>query len=367
MRMFVTGSRTGRGPACVAFVLLTGVGLAAGCRSAEQPKSVAPDVWAVVDGREIHQADVEKAYRVTYQASSPAPSGAEALTLKLGTLDELINQEVLLARAHPLGLEAGDAEVEATFTERRQGLSDQAYQQQLSDRGVTTDDLKGGIRRELTIQKLFDREVSSKIVVSDEDIAAYFNQNRAQFNLAEPAYRLAEIVVSPARNPQVHNRMNDDAGTPAEARRKTDMILERLKSGSEFSALAMDYSEDPQTGPQGGDLGFVPLSAINQAPAPIKDVVLKTEPGNVSVATVEGNYNIVLVVAHEPAGQRELSSPGVRDTIRDMLHDRQEQLLRAAYIADARNRASVVNYLARRIVAAQGKPPDLLLTGPAKK
>ena len=345
---------------------VAGLALLGACRSADKPKAVAADVWAVVDGREIKQNDVEKAFRVTFQSSSPAPTGAEALTLKLGTLDELINQEILLGRARPLGLEASDAEVESTFTERRQGLNDQTFQQQLSERGVTTDDLKQGIRRELTIQKLLDREVISKIAVDDQEIATFFNQNRGQFNLAEPAYRLAEIVVAPGRSPQVRNRMNDDAGTPAEARRKTDMILERLRGGAQFSQLAMDYSEDPQSAAQGGDLGFVPLSAINQAPGPLKEVVLKTEPGNVSVATAEGNYTIVLVVAREPAGQRELSSPGVHDTIRDMLHDRQEQLLRTAYVASARSSANVVNYLARRIVDSQGKAPELLMVRPGK-
>ena len=344
-----------------------GLALAGACRSADKPKAVAPDVWAVVDGHEIRQADVDKAFRVTFQSSSPAPTGAEALTLKLGTLDELINQEILLARARPLGLEAPNAEVESTFTERRQGLSDQAFQQQLSERGVTTDDLKGGIKRELTIQKLLDKEVTSKVVISDGEIATFFNQNRAQFNLAEAAYRLAEIVVAPGRNPQLRNRMNDDADTPADARRKTDMILERLKGGAQFSQLAMDYSEDPQSAPQGGDLGFVPISAINQAPGPLKEVVLKTEPGNVSVATVQGAYTIVLVVAREPAGQRELTSPGVHDTIRDMLHDRQEQLLRTAYMAAARNGATVVNYLARRIVDSQGKSPESLIAAPGKQ
>jgi hypothetical protein len=64
---------------------------------------------------------------------------------------------------------------------------------------------------------------------------------------------------------------------------------------------------------------------------------------------------LVLVVAHEPAGQRDLSTPGVSDRITEGLKARKEQLLRAAYLTAARSDADVVNYLARRVVEGQGK------------
>ena len=68
-----------------------------------------------------------------------------------------------------------------------------------------------------------------------------------------------------------------------------------------------------------------------------------------------GAHTLVLVVAHEPAGQRDLSTPGVSDRITEALKARKEQLLRAAYLTAARSDADVVNYLARRIVEGQGK------------
>jgi hypothetical protein len=65
----------------------------------------------------------------------------------------------------------------------------------------------------------------------------------------------------------------------------------------------------------------------------------------------------VLVVAHEPAGQRDLTTPGVKDRISETLRTRKEQLLRAGYLTAIRNDAKVVNHLARRIVEARGKTP----------
>jgi hypothetical protein len=121
----------------------------------------------------------------------------------------------------------------------------------------------------------------------------------------------------------------------------------------------MDFSEDPESAPRGGDMGFIPLSGLKQAPPALRNVVLKTTPGNASVVSEGGAHTIVFVVAFERAGQRDLSTPGVRDRITQALRARKEQLLRTAYLSSARNDADVTNYVARRVVEGQGKIPTL--------
>ena len=133
------------------------------------------------------------------------------------------------------------------------------------------------------------------------------------------------------------------------------MIMERLKAGARFSELAMDYSEDPESAQRGGDLGLVPVSALKQAPEPLRDAVIGQKPGTVNVVTAGGIYTIVLVIAHEQAGERGLSTPGVKDGITQTLKERKEQLLRTAYLSAARGDANVVNHAARRVVESQGK------------
>ena len=162
------------------------------------------------------------------------------------------------------------------------------------------------------------------------------------------------------RDPQLANRTGDDATTPQAATAKAGMLMERLKAGASFSDLARDYSEDPESAPRGGDLGVVPVSRLKQAPPQLRDAVLKKTPGTVNVVSMGGGHTIVLVVAHEPAGQRDLSTPGVRERITETLRGRKEQLLRAAYLTAVQSDAEVVNYLARRLVESQGKMPSLL-------
>ncbi len=79
------------------------------------------------------------------------------------------------------------------------------------------------------------------------------------------------------------------------------------------------------------------------------------------MVTLGGAHTIVLVIAHEQAGQRDLSTPQVKEGITQTLRNRKEQLLRTAYLSAIRNDAQVANYLARRLVESNGKLPSMPL------
>ncbi len=340
-----------------ALVILGAVVFSPACKKQAPP---APDVWAVVNSKEIKRDEVEKYFRSRVNPEGQEPSQEEALTLKLNILDELINNEILLERAKAAALEASDGEVEDKFTEFKSPYTEDEFQRQLKDRRVTIDDLKRDLRRQLSIQKLINREVVAKITITDQDVANFYNQNRAQFNVAEPQYRIAQIVVTPRKDPQIRNRKNDDATTDAEARRKAAALVERLRSGGDFAQLAMDYSEDPASSATGGDLGYIPESALSQSDPALKKAVLALHPGEVSgVITLRDNYRILKLVSKESPGQRDLADPSVQQSIRDALRNRKEQLLRAAYMAVARDEAKVTNYLARQVLESAGKLPEV--------
>ena len=97
------------------------------------------------------------------------------------------------------------------------------------------------------------------------------------------------------------------------------------------------------------------MSALKQAPEPLRKAVIGQKPGSVSVATSGGVHSIVAVIAHEAPGERNLSTPGVKEAITNTLKTRKEQLLRTAYLSAARGEADVVNHAARRVVESQGK------------
>jgi peptidyl-prolyl cis-trans isomerase SurA len=337
---------------------------AAGCNKEARH---APDVWAVVNGKEIKREEVDKYYRTRVNPEGQEPSLEESLSQKLNVLDELINNEILLEKAKKLNLEASDGEVEDKFTELKSPYTEDEFQRRLKDQAMTVEDLKLELRRQLSIQKLLNHEVVAKIAITDQDITDFYNVNKPQFNVAEPQYHIAQIVVTPRKEQQIRNRKNDDAANEAEAQRKVKMLMDRLNSGADFSQLAMDYSEDMNTAGTGGDLGFVPESALNQSDPALKRVVVGLKAGQVSqpiqVVPKDGPRILILkLIARESPGLRGISEPQVQQTIRDTLRNRKEQLLRLAYLAIARDGARVSNYLAEQVIEAAGKLPDAAKT-----
>jgi peptidyl-prolyl cis-trans isomerase SurA len=349
----------------IVVLVLFAVALSTACRNtpSQAPASqstaakASDNAWAVVDGREITRDDVDRAYRRLHDASQPL-SDEEVLAAKLTLLNDLIMQDILMARARTLKVEVADAELDKAYAEAKNNIADDAFQEELKKRSLTPADMREGLRRELLTQKVIEQEVGSKINVSAQEVSDFVMANRSQFNLPEESYHIAQIIVTPVRDAQIANRTGDDATTPQAAGAKVAMLMEKLKGGAPFGDLAMDYSEDPESAQRGGDMGLVPISRVKQAPAALRDAVLKKAPGSVNWVVGQGGaHSIVLVVAHEPAGQRDLSTPGVRDRISEALRGRKEQLLRAAYLTAVRSDAQVTNYLARRLVETQGKMP----------
>ncbi len=358
---FSERNRTRRSWRALTFAALALLAALGGCKQQTAPS---PDVWAVVNGKEIKREEVEKYYRTPANPEGQEPSPEEALSLKLNVLDQLINNEILLERAKKLNLEASDGEVEDKFTEVKSPYTEEEFQRQLKERGVTADDLKKDLRQQLSITKLLNREVVSKITITDQDVTDFYNANKAQFNVAEPTYHLAQILVTPRKEPQVRNRKNDDATNDAEAARKIKMLMDRLNSGADFAQLAADYSEDANSAATGGDLGYVPESGLNppQVDPALKKAVLALKAGQVSqpieVRDREGmSYRILKLISRESPGLRGISEPQVQQSIRDTLRNRKEQLLRSAYLTVARDEAHVTNYLAQQVIESSGKLP----------
>src|ERR1017187_8074448 len=316
-------------------------------------KSAPANVAATVNNRAIAYAELERTYQQS-QLSTPGQSEEQTMAQKLEVLRGLIDSEIMLQRAEKQGLLAGDADVEAKL---KAPWTKEQFEQQLRDNKMTLDDLKSKIRRELSIQKLINKDITSHIVITDADVTAFYNANKASFNLAEPRVRMAQILVTPNPEPSAGNLKNSKAQNDVEAGNKIREIQERLRRGEEFGLVAHSYSEDPNSAPNGGDLGFIPESALEKANVELRKMVMSLAPGAISpiIKTQEG-YRIFKIISKESAGQRELNDPRVQQSIRETLLNRKDQLLKNAYYEVARNEAKVVNYLARSVAESAGKP-----------
>ena len=331
-------------------LLLSGVG----CTGKQQ----GADVMATVNGRKITRTEVEKYYNNQTADAPQKPSQEQADSLRLSILKELVDQEILMQRAEKLGLLATDEEINSKIAEIKAPYTQEEFDKRLKDRNLTLDDFKRDLRRSITIEKVLNKEVTSKINISDDDITRYYDQHKAEFNLIEPQYHLAQILVTTQPNPQVRNVK---AQNEADARKKIQMIANRLDSGEDFATVAMNFSEQPETSQNGGDLGFIPESSL-KTDRIAYEAVNKLRPGQFTAVLVVADpnshqiygYRIVKLISKETAGQRELKDPRVQQAIREQLRDRREQLLKAAYYESVRDKATVQNYFADDILKKAG-------------
>lgn len=270
----------------------------------------------------------------------------------------MIQDEILQQTAAKLNLTASDEDVNAKLTEIKAPYTEDQFSNLLKQRNMSLDDLKREIRRGLTRDKLINKEIESKINVTDAEIAAYYNAHKADYDFIEPQYHLAEIVVTTAPAQQTDNLQNSKASGEADAKKKIDALYSRLESGQDFATVAANYSEDPNTASNGGDMGIARESQLKTDPevygaiAKLKpdqftDVmpVYDAGPGHKLAA-----YAIYKLISREPAGQRDLNDPRLRQAIHQQLHDNDKQLLQSAYLEELQDEARVRNFLAEQIL-----------------
>ncbi|HEX7284641.1 MAG TPA: SurA N-terminal domain-containing protein [Candidatus Angelobacter sp.] len=308
------------------------------------------DVLAKVNSYKIRRPEVDKLYNSQLAGSPQKPTQAEEEALRLNILLQIIDLQLHLQQAEKLGVVATDDEVETKLSQVKAPYTKEEFEKRLKAQGLTEADYKQDLRRKITIDKLLNKEIASKISISDADIQAYYDQHKAEFNLIEPRYYVAHIQV--AQGPEQ---------TLDQAHKKIQMVYNRLESGEDFAVLAGQYSEDPNTARNGGELGTMPESQLKNTDAATREAIQKLKPQQFSAPITLMNeahqpaaYRIVKLIGKEAAGQRDLSDPAVQQWIRNQLKTQREQVLRAAYDEVLRDKAEVQNYYAEQILKTSG-------------
>lgn len=304
------------------------------------------------------RADLEKFYKASVMNAPEQPSPQQADIQKLNLLRGMIDDEILQQRAAKLNLVASDEDVNAKLTEMKALSTQEEFERQLKERGQTLDDLKRQIRRLLTTTKLINKEIESKINITDSEITNYYNSHKSEFNYIEPQYHLAQIVVTGTPPQQGVNLPNRRPPNEAEARKEIQMIHNRLQSGEDFDTLASQFSENANSAANGGDMGFVTESQLRSDPDSY-NAISKLKPGQITdpLPVYEPGpgrrvvgYAIYKVLGREAAGQREINDPRVQQAIRAGLRESHAQLLKSAYYEMLHDEAKVRNYFAEQIL-----------------
>ncbi|HEY1576918.1 MAG TPA: SurA N-terminal domain-containing protein [Terracidiphilus sp.] len=326
-----------------------------------------PDVMATVNSKNIVRSDLDKAYnnyKATQGEAPQEPNPEQANIVRLNLLRQLIDEEILDQRAAKLNLAASDEDVNAKLTELKAPYTQEGFDKKLKEQNMTLDDLKQQIRRQLTSTKLINKEIESKINITDADIASYYNSHKSEYNVIEPQYHMAWIVVT-AGPGQQQAMPNVRVPSDADARKKIQTVRNSLITGQDFGTLAASFSEDTNTNTIGGDRGFIAESALQQSDPAAFAAISRLKPGQVTdILPVYGGagptqraigYAMYKLLGREPAGQRELNNPSVQQSIRQGLRESHAQLLHQAYVEMLRDDSKVRNYFAEQILREGAK------------
>lgn len=278
------------------------------------------EVVARVNGNAIYLSELEEQY-------AQVPPLYRQLFTKKVILDQIISQEVLVEEAQKMNIEIPESEMNQIIDEAidQSGKTRAEFIQILENQNTTLDKLKEFYRLSLVIDKLITQEVISKIEISEEEIADYYEQNKELYFDNQTRVRASHILIS------FDNRTKEEALAIAEE------VRQRALDGEEFSELAMEYSEDPSVSVNLGDLGFFPRGRMVE---PFEDAAFNLSVGEISepVETSFG-YHIIYKTGEEQPGY--LSLEDVADDISTVLLDTKQKEAVENYIAALREQATI--------------------------
>jgi peptidyl-prolyl cis-trans isomerase C len=245
-----------------------------------------PDVVARVNGEAVTKTDFDRAVQnLETRAGGPIPPEQRDQVLR-GVLDQIVGYTVLLQESRARNVTVQESEVDARITEiRGQFPSEEAFTQMLTARKLTLDQVKSDVRRDLTIAKLIDEEIASKIAVTPGQVDEFYAKNPDQFKQGD-SVRASHILISVPKGA--------DAAAKAQARARAEQVLKDVKAGQDFAALAKQHSADPGSAANGGDLGFFQQG---QMVGPFNDAAFTLALGTTSdLVETEFGFHIIKVI-----------------------------------------------------------------------
>ena len=244
------------------------------------------DVVVTVNGNPITAEDV--AEQIAKLPAYYFSKGKDNETIRNAIIEQLIAKELLVLQSKELGITATDLEIQEALENitKQAQLSVEEFRQRLIEENITQTELEEMIKEQLSINKVIEREVLKNVQVTEEEISAYYDEQKE--TLAE--VRASHILVCYDGALRCEeNRTKEEAEIEAER------IIRELKyNGADFAALAKSYSNDPSAQFNGGDLGWF---TKGQMVPEFENAVFSMNVGEMTdtpVETVYG-YHIILV------------------------------------------------------------------------
>jgi len=266
-------------------------------------------IVASVDGEPITSHDV-KVFSAS-NATAAAQAGGAAPSLPedpQAVLKALITQRLLQEESRKYADRVTDDEINNYIQnmEQKGNITDDQLRAQLQSQGVTYDEFRNTVRKQVQAMAMIDKEVRQKILITDAQVEAYYKAHPDEFTITAEKYQLAQILIAlPANSPPDQS----DA-----ARKKAEDIHKKVVKGADFGDLARQFSDDDSKS-KGGELGEFSPNELNDS---IAAAVAKLKAGDISdVVRTQYGFHILKVEAHQKPGSQSLAD--VKPQIREKL------------------------------------------------
>ncbi|WP_415749371.1 peptidylprolyl isomerase [Caballeronia sp. J97] len=250
---------------------------------------VADSVVAVVNDGVITQRELRDRTTLIVkrlqQQNAPVPPADQ---MQRQVLDQMVLERIQLQKAKEDGIVIDDATVNRTLARLAQQnqMSLDVYRSRIEAQGVPWSTFTRDARTELTLSKLREKEVDSKITVSDGEVANYIASQRGPGARNTSDLRLQHIMFKlPSDAP---------ASEVTKVQTQADAVLKQAQGGEDFAKLAKQNSQDTDAG-KGGDLGYRTPASL---PAGIVNAVSTLRPGQVvpTLLRTDGGFEIIRLV-----------------------------------------------------------------------
>jgi len=273
--------------------LVLGASAALAQSAAPSPVVLVDRIVAVVNSEVITSGELaDRVKAVTQQLGRqgtplPAPD-----LLQKQVLERMIMERLQLQQAKETALRVDDLQLDRTVARvaETNKMSLTQFRQTLERDGVQFDKFREEIRNEILMSRLREREVDSRIAVTDNEIDYFLSQQAAspgaadEFNLSHILLRLPEQA-SPEEVTRQHAR--------------AEQVLAQLRAGADFSKLAVSYS-DAQDALQGGAMGWRSRDRLPDVFAHALDAM---KPGEVSgVLRSPAGFHLIKLIDRRGAG-----------------------------------------------------------------
>jgi len=226
-------------------------------------------------------------------------------------LDRLVVTRLLLGRAteedKKKARTAADKFVAST---KEQAGSEESFNRQLSAMNFTPVQFDAQVLERAVCEEVVDRELKSKVSVTDEQIKKYYDENSQQFERPE-SVRVAHILLS-TRDPVSNQELSEEK--KKDKKQQIEKILERARKGEDFAALAREFSEDTGSKNKGGEYTF----ARGQMVPEFESAAFALKTNQVSdVVTTPFGFHVIKFYEKMPAQKLDLAK--VKDDLKDQL------------------------------------------------